>query len=97
MALADEALCIGPRQNYESYLNIERILTAAEISKADAVHPGYGFLSETPEFSRRCEENGITFIGPTSKIMQKMGDKAEARRTMKEAGVPVIPGSQGSH
>src|SRR5699024_8118361 len=95
VALADEALCIGPPQSNESYLNIERILTAAEISKADAVHPGYRILSETPEFSRRCEENGITFIGPTSKIMQKMGDKAEARRTMKEAGVPVIPGSDG--
>lgn len=95
VALADEALCIGPPQSNESYLNMDRILTAAEISKADAVHPGYGFLSETPEFAKRCEEKGIVFIGPTSEIMQKMGDKAEARSTMKEAGVPVIPGSDG--
>lgn len=94
-ALADEAYCIGPAKSSESYLNIDSILAAAEISGADAIHPGYGFLSETPEFARRCEEQGIIFIGPTSEMMQKMGDKAEARSTMKEAGVPVIPGSDG--
>lgn len=94
-ALADEAYCIGPAKSSESYLNIDSILAAAEISGADAIHPGYGFLSETPEFARRCEEQDIIFIGPTSGMMQKMGDKAEARSTMKEAGVPVIPGSDG--
>ena len=95
VSLADEAYCIGPAKSSESYLNIESILAAAEISGADAIHPGYGFLSETPEFARRCEEQDIIFIGPTSKMMQKMGDKAEARSTMREAGVPVIPGSDG--
>ncbi|CAM4192432.1 acetyl-CoA carboxylase biotin carboxylase subunit [Lacicoccus alkaliphilus] len=95
VSLADEACCIGPAKSSESYLNIESILAAAEISGADAVHPGYGFLSETPGFARRCEEEGIIFIGPTSEMMQKMGDKAEARATMRAAGVPVIPGSDG--
>lgn len=95
VSLADEAYCIGPAKSSESYLNIESILAAAEISGADAIHPGYGFLSETPELARRCEEQDIIFIGPTSKMMQKMGDKAEARSTMREAGVPVIPGSDG--
>lgn len=95
VSLADEAYCIGPAKSSESYLNIGRILAAAEISRADAIHPGYGFLSETPEFAKRCEDNDIIFIGPTSEIMKKMGDKAEARSTMKETGVPVIPGSDG--
>lgn len=95
VSLADEAYCIGPAKSNESYLNINRILAAAEISSADAIHPGYGFLSETPDFAKRCEDNDIIFIGPTSEIMKKMGDKAEARSTMKEAGVPVIPGSEG--
>lgn len=94
-ALADESYCIGPPKSSESYLNIDRILAACEKSGADAVHPGYGFLSETPEFAKRCEAAGIIFIGPTSELMQKMGDKAEARATMKKAGVPVIPGSTG--
>ncbi|WP_462419653.1 acetyl-CoA carboxylase biotin carboxylase subunit [Salinicoccus sp. Marseille-QA3877] len=95
VSLADEAYCIGPAKSNESYLNINRILAAAKISSADAIHPGYGFLSETPDFAKRCEDNDIIFIGPTSEIMKKMGDKAEARSTMKEAGVPVIPGSEG--
>lgn len=95
VSLADEAYCIGPAKSSESYLNIDSILAAAEICNADAVHPGYGFLSEMPEFARRCEENDIIFIGPTSELMNKMGDKAEARKTMKNAGVPVIPGSDG--
>lgn len=95
VSLADEAYCIGPAKSNESYLNINRILAAAEISEADAIHPGYGFLSETPDFAKRCEDNDIIFIGPTSEIMKKMGDKAEARSTMKAAGVPVIPGSEG--
>ncbi len=95
VSLADEAYCIGPAKSSESYLDIDRILAAAEISGVDAIHPGYGFLSETPEFAKRCEEQDIIFIGPTSEMMQKMGDKAEARSTMKDAGVPVIPGSDG--
>lgn len=95
VALADEAYCIGPAKSSESYLNIDRILAAAEKSGADAVHPGYGFLSETPEFAKRLEEADIIFIGPSSELMSKMSDKAEARSTMKKAGVPVIPGSPG--
>ncbi|WP_411842408.1 acetyl-CoA carboxylase biotin carboxylase subunit [Salinicoccus sp. HZC-1] len=94
VTMADEAICIGPAKSSESYLDIDRILAAAEASGADAIHPGYGFLSEAPEFARRCEEAGIIFIGPTSEIMKRMGDKAEARKTMKAAGVPVIPGSK---
>lgn len=95
VTMADEAICIGPAKSSESYLDIDRILAAAEAVGADAIHPGYGFLSETPEFARRCEEAEIIFIGPNSGIMKRMGDKAEARKTMKEAGVPVIPGSKG--
>lgn len=95
VVLADEAYCIGPPKSSDSYLNIDRILAAAEKSGADAVHPGYGFLSETPEFAKRLEEAGIIFIGPSSNLMSKMSDKAEARSTMKKAGVPVIPGSPG--
>lgn len=95
VTMADEAICIGPPKSSESYLDIDRILQAAEAAGAYAIHPGYGFLSETPEFARRCEAAGIIFIGPGSEIMKRMGDKAEARKTMKEAGVPVIPGSKG--
>lgn len=95
VTMADEAICIGSAASNESYLNIDRILAAAETSGADAVHPGYGFLSETPGFARRCEEAGIKFIGPSSAMMKKMGDKAEARKTVKDKGVPVIPGSAG--
>jgi acetyl-CoA carboxylase biotin carboxylase subunit len=95
VALADEAYCIGPAKSSESYLDIDRILAAVDKCGADAVHPGYGFLSETPEFAKRCEEMELIFIGPSSELMRKMSDKAEARATMKEAGIPVIPGSEG--
>lgn len=92
---ADEAVCIGPAPSSESYLNIPRIISAAEITNADAIHPGYGFLSENAEFSRICDEYDIKFIGATEDQINKMGDKATAKATMKEAGVPVIPGSEG--
>lgn len=95
VALADEAYCIGPASSQESYLNIDRILTAAKISRADAIHPGYGFLAESPKFAERCEEEGIIFIGPTAETMRKMGDKAEAKKTVEAIGLPVVPGSQG--
>ncbi len=92
---ADETVCIGKASASESYLNIPRIIAAAEITGADAIHPGYGFLAENPSFAEACEDNHFTFIGPTSKIIKQMGDKAEAKKIMKEAGVPVIPGSSG--
>ncbi|AEV33163.1 acetyl-CoA carboxylase, biotin carboxylase subunit [Owenweeksia hongkongensis DSM 17368] len=92
---ADEAVCIGPAASSESYLNIPNIIAAAEITNADAVHPGYGFLSENSKFSRICTENGIKFIGPTPEMIDQMGDKATAKATMKAAGVPTIPGSDG--
>ena len=92
---ADEAVCIGPPQSSESYLNIPRIITAGEITNADAIHPGYGFLAENPEFSKICKENGFAFIGPNSEIINSMGDKAQAKKTMSNAGVPVIPGNEG--
>ena len=92
---ADEAVCIGPPAGADSYLNIPNIIAAAEITNADAIHPGYGFLSENARFSRICGENGIKFIGPSPEMIEKMGDKATAKATMKEAGVPTIPGSEG--
>ena len=92
---SDEAVCIGPPPSNESYLNIPRIIAAAEITHSDAIHPGYGFLAENAEFSNICEENGFSFIGPSAKIINGMGDKAQARNTMKTSGVPVIPGSDG--
>ncbi|MCH7397068.1 acetyl-CoA carboxylase biotin carboxylase subunit [Belliella sp. R4-6] len=92
---ADEAVCIGPAPSRESYLNIPRIIAAAEITNADAIHPGYGFLSENAEFSRICEEYNIKFIGASPDMINRMGDKATAKATMKEAGVPTIPGSEG--
>lgn len=92
---ADEAVCIGPPPSSESYLKMQSILAAAEITNADAIHPGYGFLSENAKFSKLCEEHGIKFIGATSEMISKMGDKASARATMKAAGVPTIPGSEG--
>ncbi|MDR0999612.1 MAG: acetyl-CoA carboxylase biotin carboxylase subunit [Clostridiales bacterium] len=93
VSLADEAYCIGKARTQDSYLNINAILSAAMASKAEAIHPGYGFLSENPEFARLCEENCVAFIGPGADIIAKMGDKDEARRTMAQAGLPVIPGS----
>jgi acetyl-CoA carboxylase biotin carboxylase subunit len=92
---ADEAVCIGPPQSSESYLNIPRIIAAGEITNSDAIHPGYGFLAENSEFSKICEENGFAFIGPNSKIINSMGDKAQAKKTMSSSGVPVIPGNEG--
>ncbi len=92
---ADEAVCIGPAASADSYLNIPNIIAAAEITNADAVHPGYGFLSENARFSKICSENGLKFIGPSPEMIDRMGDKATAKQTMKEAGVPTIPGSEG--
>jgi acetyl-CoA carboxylase biotin carboxylase subunit len=93
--LADEAVCIGPPPSASSYLHIPRIISAAEVTAADAIHPGYGFLSENAHFAEICETCKIQFIGPTAEMIRKMGDKAEARRTMIAAGVPVTPGSEG--
>lgn len=90
--LADEAVCIGPAQSSESYLSMERILSATLTSGADAIHPGFGFLSENSKFAELCEACGITFIGPSSDVIRKLGNKSVARKTMEEAGVPVIPG-----
>lgn len=92
---ADEAVCIGPAASSESYLNIPNIIAAAEITNADAIHPGYGFLSENSKFSKICSENGIKFIGPDPEMIDRMGDKATAKETMIAAGVPCIPGSEG--
>ena len=92
--LADEAICIGPAPSAESYLNMEQILTACVAMKADAIHPGFGFLSENPRFAELCEKCHIRFIGPPAEVIHRMGNKSEARKTMMEAGVPVIPGSK---
>jgi len=92
---ADEAVCIGPPPSSESYLKIANIMAAAEICNADAIHPGYGFLSENSKFSKICKEHGIKFIGASCEMIEKMGDKATAKATMKAAGVPTIPGSEG--
>ncbi|MFM7194185.1 MAG: acetyl-CoA carboxylase biotin carboxylase subunit [Bacteroidota bacterium] len=92
---ADEAVCIGDAPSKNSYLNIPRIISAAEITNADAIHPGYGFLSENAEFSAVCSEYGIKFIGPTPDMIRSMGDKSTAKDTMNKAGVPTIPGSEG--
>lgn len=93
--LADEAICIGPNQSAESYLDIDRILEACKMSKADAIHPGYGFLSESTIFRKRVEEENIIFVGPSYNTMDLMGDKIKARETMYHADVPIIPGSIG--
>ena len=92
---ADEAVCIGPALSSESYLKVANIIAAAEITNADAIHPGYGFLSENARFSRICEEHGIKFIGASPEMIDRMGDKANAKATMKAAGVPCVPGSDG--
>ena len=92
---ADEAVCIGPPSSSESYLKIANIIAAAEITNADAIHPGYGFLSENAKFSKICQEHDIKFIGANAEMIEKMGDKATAKETMKAAGVPTIPGSDG--
>lgn len=92
--LADQRVCIGEGPAKNSYLNMDRIIMAAKNVGADAIHPGFGFLSENSEFVRRCEENGLTFIGPTAEVIDKMGNKSQARSTMMDAGVPVVPGTK---
>ncbi len=92
---ADEAVCIGPPPSSESYLKMSNILAAAEITNADAIHPGYGFLSENAKFSKLCEDYNIKFIGASPDMISRMGDKATAKATMKKAGIPIIPGSEG--
>jgi len=92
---ADEAICIGPYTSTESYLNISRIISAAELTNCDAIHPGYGFLSENPQFAQICKDNNFIFIGPSGDTIESMGKKANAKSSMLRAGVPVIPGSKG--
>src|SRR3954469_25258666 len=94
--LADEAICIGPPPATESYLNIPRIISAAEISHADAIHPGYGFLSENARFAEIIEAHGIIFVGPKPEHIRTMGDKIEAKRTAGALGLPLVPGSDGA-
>jgi len=93
--IADEAICIGPAQSKDSYLNVKAIISACEITRAEAIHPGFGFLSENANFARTCEKCGITFIGPSPDSIDMLGDKAKAKETMEKAGVPVIKGSKG--
>ncbi|MEM1044285.1 MAG: acetyl-CoA carboxylase biotin carboxylase subunit [Bacteroidota bacterium] len=92
---ADEAVCIGPPPSADSYLRVDRIIAAAEVTGADAIHPGYGFLSENAEFAAICADNDLVFIGPKPETIRKMGDKSVAKETMRAAGVPVVPGSEG--
>src|SRR6202011_1666197 len=92
---ADEAVCIGPARSSDSYLNIPHVISAAEITDVDAIHPGYGFLSENANFAEVCEASHITFIGPTPDSIRLMGEKDKARQEMAAAGVPIIPGSSG--
>lgn len=94
--LADEAICIGPASPKQSYLNMKNIIEAASITKADSIHPGFGFLSENSQFAKICEESNIKFIGPTSKVIDLLGNKSNSKEMMKKEGVPVIPGSDGS-
>ena len=95
VAMADESVCIGPAPSIESYLNVPAIIAAAEVTDADGIHPGYGFLSENAAFCERAEASGFVFIGPTADVIRMMGDKVEAIRAMKDAGVPCVPGSGG--
>src|SRR6266545_398603 len=92
---ADEAICIGPPQLGQSYLNIPAVISAAEIANVDAVHPGYGLLAENANFAEVCETCGIKFIGPPPDVIRMMGEKEKARQAMKQAGVPILPGSDG--
>ncbi len=94
--LADEAICIGPANSKQSYLNIKNIIEAANITKADSIHPGFGFLSENAQFAKICEESNIKFIGPKSEVINLLGNKSNSKEVMKKEGVPVIPGSEGS-
>ncbi len=93
--LADEAVCIGPASSVESYMNIPAVISAAEVTDAVGIHPGYGFLSENPDFAERVEQSGFTFIGPRSETIRLMGSKISARSAMQESGVPCVPGSDG--
>ena len=93
--LADEAVCIGPNSSTESYLNIPRILSAAEVTHATGIHPGYGFLAENADFAEMVESSGFTFIGPTAATIRIMGDKVAAIAAMQKSGVPTVPGSNG--
>ena len=93
--LADEAICVGPAPSNKSYLNVKAILEAACLTGADSIHPGFGFLSENPNFAKICQETGIKFIGPDYKLIELLGNKSRAKETMKRAGVPVVPGSEG--
>src|SRR5690554_8108058 len=93
--LADESICVGPPSATESYLNIPRIISAAEVTDATAIHPGYGFLAENADFAEQVENSGFIFIGPTPDVIRIMGDKVAAINTMKQAGVPCVPGSDG--
>ncbi len=95
VVFADEAVCIGPASSKDSYLKIPSILSAAQVTGADAIHPGYGFLAENAEFSEICSDTNIKFIGPSPDMINKMGNKAFAKETMKKVGVPVVPGSDG--
>jgi len=96
VAMADEAVCIGPAQSKDSYLNVKSIIAAAEIANADAIHPGYGFLAENAEFAAICEDCGFKFIGPSAEHINMMGNKSSAKEAMKKFGVPVVPGSEGA-
>ncbi len=96
VAFADESVCIGPSSAADSYLNIKNIISAAEIADVDAIHPGYGFLAENPNFAKVCEDCGFTFIGPSPDHISLMGNKATAKKTMMDLGVPVVPGSEGA-
>src|SRR6188768_1865256 len=93
--LADETVCIGPPRSQQSYLNMPAIIAAAEVTDSTAIHPGYGFLSENADFAERVEQSGFIFIGPTPSVIRLMGDKVQAIKAMKEAGVPCVPGSGG--
>lgn len=94
--LADESICIGPAVSNKSYLNIKNIIEAAYITGSDSIHPGFGFLSENSQFAKICKESNIKFIGPTDEVIELLGNKSNAKEMMKKAGVPVIPGSNGS-
>src|SRR5919199_767701 len=94
--LADRAVCIGPPSAKESYLNMASVIAAATTTGCDAVHPGYGFLSENPAFVRACDDNGVCFIGPPADVMERMGDKARAKVEVSAAGVPLVPGTVGT-
>ncbi len=94
--LADESVCIGPAPSAQSYLNIPAIISAAEVTDAEAIHPGYGFLSENADFAERVEKSGFVFIGPRPETIRLMGDKVSAKNAMKKAGVPCVPGSNGA-